>query len=44
MSLKEKKKKRFLKGAEVAYETIITSFAKGEQNKLDSLLTKDMAR
>ena len=37
-------KKKFLKGAEVAYETIITSFAKGEQNKLDSLLTKDMAR
>ena len=37
-------KEKFLKGAEVAYETIITSFAKGEQNKLDSLLTKDMAR
>ena len=42
--LEGEEKEKFLKGAEVAYETIITSFAKGEQNKLDSLLTKDMAR
>ena len=42
--LEGEEKEKFLKGAEVAYETIITSFARGEQNKLDSLLTKDMAR
>ena len=33
----------FLKGAEMAYETIITSFAKGDQKKLDELLTRDMS-
>ena len=32
----------FLKGAEIAYETILTSFAKGEKAKLSSLLTKNM--
>jgi len=37
-------KENFLKGAEIAYETIITSFAKGEQKKLNNLLTKDMAK
>ena len=36
-------KKEFLKGAEIAYETIITSFAKGDKNKLDDLLTKQMS-
>ena len=36
-------KKQFLKGAEVAYETIITAFAKGDKNSLKSLLTKGMA-
>ena len=36
-------KKEFLKGAEIAYETILTSFANGDINKLESLLTTDMA-
>jgi len=36
-------KKEFLKGAEIAYETILTSFAKGESKKLKSLLTPIMA-
>ena len=36
-------KKDFLKGAEVAYETILTSFAKGDNDKLKTLLTSDMA-
>jgi predicted lipid-binding transport protein (Tim44 family) len=33
-------KKEFLKGAEIAYENIITSFAKGEKEELKKLLTK----
>ena len=41
--LEGEEKKNFLKGAEIAYETIITSFAKGDQKKLDELLTRDMA-
>ena len=36
-------KKQFLKGAEGAYETIITAFAKGDKNGLKNLLTKVMA-
>ena len=36
-------KKQFLKGAELAYETIITAFSKGDKNGLKSLLTKNMA-
>jgi len=36
-------KRQFLKGAEVAYETIITAFSKGDKNDLKKLLTKDMA-
>ena len=36
-------KKEFLKGAEIAYETILTSFANGESKKLKSLLTPVMA-
>ncbi len=36
-------KKEFLKGAEIAYETILTSFANGDSKKLESLLTTDMA-
>ena len=40
--LEEKDKKEFLKGAEIAYESIITSFAKGEKTKLKKLLTKDI--
>ena len=35
-------KKRFLQGAEIAYETIINSFAKGDKKSLKDLLTKDM--
>ena len=36
-------KKKFIKGAEIAYETIITSFAKGDKKSLKDLLTKKMA-
>ena len=35
-------KKEFLKGAEIAYETILTSFAYGDLNKLKNLLTATM--
>ena len=38
----EDEKKQFLKGAEIAYESIITSFAKGEKTKLKKLLTNDI--
>ena len=41
-TLDNHQKKDFLKGAELAYESIITAFAKGEKNKLKSLLTIDM--
>ena len=41
--LEGQEKKDFLKGAEIAYETILTSFAKGDYQKLKSLLTPDMA-
>ena len=40
--LEDNEKKEFLKGAEIAYETIITSFAKGEKEKLKALLTKEI--
>ena len=40
--LEGNEKKEFLKGAEIAYETILTSFANGELNKLKSLLTTSM--
>ena len=36
-------KKNFLQGAEIAYETILTAFASGDNKKLKSLLTSDMA-
>jgi len=36
-------KKEFLKGAEIAYESILTSFANGESKKLKSLLTSQMS-
>ena len=39
-ALEDNEKKEFLKGAEIAYENIITSFAKGEKEKLKTLLTK----
>ena len=35
-------KKKFLKGAEMAYETIINSFAQGDKKSLKDLLTKEM--
>jgi len=41
--LEGKEKKEFLKGAEIAYETILTSFASGELKKLKSLLTSSMS-
>ncbi len=41
--LEGKDKKEFLKGAEIAYETILTSFALEDVKKLKSLLTTDMA-
>jgi predicted lipid-binding transport protein (Tim44 family) len=40
-ALEEDEKKQFLKGAEVAYESIIIAFAKGEKEKLKKLLTKE---
>ena len=40
--LEGSEKKQFLKGAEIAYESILTSFAKGEKEKLKKLLTKDV--
>jgi predicted lipid-binding transport protein (Tim44 family) len=41
-SLEGSKKKDFLEGAEIAYESIITSFAKGDQKKLKPLLSQSM--
>jgi len=38
----EEVKKQFLKGADIAYEQIITSFAKGDKKSLKSLLGKDL--
>jgi len=38
----EEAKKQFLKGADIAYERIITSFAKGDKKTLKSLLAKDI--
>ena len=40
--LEGKNKKEFLKGAELAYETILTSFANGDTKKFKSLLTSTM--
>jgi predicted lipid-binding transport protein (Tim44 family) len=40
--LEGKDKKEFLKGAEIAYETILTSFASGDLKKLKNLLTSSM--
>ena len=36
------RKKEFLKGAEIAYETIVTSFSKGDKESLKNLLTEKM--
>jgi len=41
-TLEVDEKKEFLKGAEIAYENIITSFAKGEKEKLKAYLTKEI--
>jgi len=38
----EEAKKNFLKGAGIAYETIITSFSKGDKKTLKTLLEKNM--
>jgi len=38
----EQTKKNFLKGAEIAYEQIIVSFAKGDKKSLKTLLEKNM--
>ena len=40
--LEGKEKKEFLRGAEIAYESILTSFATGDLIKLKSLLSKNM--
>ena len=40
--LERKDKKEFLNGAEIAYETILTSFSNGDLKKLKSLLTITM--
>jgi predicted lipid-binding transport protein (Tim44 family) len=41
-NIDEEAKKQFLIGAEVAYEQIITSFAKGDKTNLKSLLSKNL--
>jgi len=41
-NVNEEAKKQFLKGAEVAYERIITSFAQGDKKVLKTLLEKKM--
>ena len=41
-NVEESAKKQFLKGAEIAYEQIITSFAKGDKKQLKTLLEKNM--
>ena len=38
----EEAKKNFLKGAEIAYEEIITSFSKGDKKSLKKLLERNM--
>ncbi|MDB9760979.1 Tim44/TimA family putative adaptor protein [Pelagibacteraceae bacterium] len=40
--LEDNEKEEFLKGAEIAYESIITSFAKGKKELLKKLLTKEI--
>ena len=40
--LEDDEKRQFLRGAEIAYESILISFAKGEKEKLKKLLTKDV--
>jgi len=38
----EEVKKQFLKGADIAYETIITSFAKGDKSSLKKLIGRNL--
>jgi predicted lipid-binding transport protein (Tim44 family) len=38
----EETKKQFLKGADIAYEQIVTSFAKGDKRSLKNLLSKGL--
>ncbi len=40
--LADEEKVKFLKGAQIAYESIITSFAKGNKKNLKTLLTSSM--
>ena len=41
--LDPQQKEQFLKGAEIAYESIIVAFSKGDQKKLKTLLSKEMS-
>tara|TARA_B100001248_G_C27151904_1_gene349433 strand:- start:10 stop:618 length:609 start_codon:yes stop_codon:yes gene_type:complete len=41
--LEGEEKEKFISGAEIAYETIITAFAKGDKKRLKDLLTPKMA-
>ena len=41
-NINEEAKKKFLKGAEIAYEQIIISFAKGDKKFLKNLIEKNM--
>ncbi len=41
-NIDENAKKQFLKGAEIAYEEIVTSFAKGDKSALKRLLEKNL--
>ena len=41
-NVEEEVKKQFLKGADIAYEQIITSFTKGDKKSLKSLLGKNL--
>ena len=41
-NVEEEAKKQFLKGADIAYEQIITSFATGDKKSLKGLLGKDL--
>ena len=41
-NLEGEEKEQFLKGVEIAYETILCSFAKGENDKLKKLLTSEI--
>ena len=41
-NVNEEAKKQFLKGADIAYEQIITSFAKGDKKSLKNLLGKNL--